>query len=68
MSATVEFRKIKRMVNNELVPTGWYIGQEVVQFRTKQVIIGVLGVSLSSWSDWQDIPELLVNIETGQPI
>lgn len=68
MSATVEFRKIKRMVNNELVPTGWYIGQEIVQFRTKQVIIGVLGVSLSSWSDWQDIPELLVNIETGEPI
>lgn len=68
MSATVEFRKIKRMVNNEVVPTGWYIGQEIVQFRTKQVIIGVLGVSLSSWSDWQDIPELLVNIETGEPI
>lgn len=68
MSATVEFRKIKRMVNNELVPTGWYIGQEIVQFRTKRVIIGVLGVSLSDWSDWQDIPELLVNIETGEPI
>lgn len=29
-----------------------------VQFRTKDVVISVLGVSLSSWSEWQDFDAL----------
>ena len=68
MSEVVEFRTIKRMVNNELVNTGWYEGSTVLQYRTKQVIIAVLGVSLSSWSAWRDVPHLLVNDATGEPL
>lgn len=29
-----------------------------LQFRTKDVIISVLGVSLAVWSDWQDFDAL----------
>lgn len=28
---------------------------EKVQFRTKDVVISILGVSLGAWSDWQDL-------------
>jgi hypothetical protein len=28
----------------------------VRQYRRKEVIISILGVSLSVWSDWEDIP------------
>lgn len=31
-----------------------------LQFRTKDVILGVLGVSLGVWSDWEDFDAIEV--------
>jgi len=36
-----------------------------LQFRTKDVILGVLGVTLGVWSDWQDFDGLEVEDIVG---
>lgn len=48
-SNTIEFRWAVRKTADGIV-----IDQRL-QFRTKDTIINVLGVSLGSWSDWQDM-------------
>lgn len=43
----------------------WLDGQPIdsrLQVRTKDTVIGVLGVSLGSWSDWEDIETSVVDI------
>lgn len=30
--------------------------ENITQVRTKDTIISLLGVSLGSWSDWEDMP------------
>jgi hypothetical protein len=47
-SNVLEFRIVRRWVGDSVC-------DERVQFRTRNVIINVLGVSLSSWSAWQDL-------------
>ena len=46
-SNIIEFRVARKWENGQKI-------DERLQFRTKNVIIAVLGVSLSTWSEWQD--------------
>jgi hypothetical protein len=58
-SNIIEFR-IARKWNDE---SQTIKNDERLQFRTKDVIISVLGVSLGSWSEWKDFDALeIVNI------
>lgn len=47
-SNTIEFRYVKLQLANG-TPVG-----EKWQYRTKDTVINILGVSLGSWSDWTD--------------
>lgn len=43
---TVQFREVHRRVNDATHEVYW-------EYRVREVIISILGVSLSTWSDWQ---------------
>jgi hypothetical protein len=53
-SNIIEFRVVQKW--NDASKT--VLNDLRVQFRTKDVIISVLGVSLSAWSEWQDLDAL----------
>jgi hypothetical protein len=55
-SNIIEFRLVRKW--NE--PEAIVLNDQRVQFRTKDVIIGVLGVTLGVWSEWQDFDGLAV--------
>jgi len=55
-SNVIEFRLVRKW--NDASQT--VKNDERLQFRTKDVIIGVLGVNLGVWSDWQDFDALQV--------
>lgn len=48
-SNTIEFRIVQT-----LAPNGQVCGERW-QVRTKDTVLSVLGVSLGSWTPWQDI-------------
>ena len=50
-SNILQFRLVRKWNEPEAV----VLNDLRVQFRTKDVIIGVLGVTLGVWSDWQDL-------------
>ena len=64
MSNVIEFREVQRRTSNgqgvSTIETWW-------EYRTKDVIIAVLGVSLSSWSDWQRVDTIRVD-QNGNPL
>ena len=55
-SNVIEFRVVRKW--NE--PEAIVLNDIRVQFRTKDVIIGLLGVTLGVWSEWQDFDALTV--------
>lgn len=55
-SNIIEFRIVRKW--NE--PQAIVLNDQRIQFRTKDVIIGVLGVTLGVWSEWQDFDALTV--------
>ena len=55
-SNIIEFRLVRKW--NDASKTTQ--NDERLQFRTKDVVISVLGVSLGVWSDWQDFDALEV--------
>lgn len=55
-SNIIEFRLVRKW--NE--PEAIVLNDQRLQFRTKDVIIGVLGVTLGVWSEWQDFDALAV--------
>lgn len=61
--------EIRRVMQREVV-NGQVSYFENLQYRTKDVVIAVLGVSLGSWSAWQSIPrtELIYVDENGAPL
>lgn len=63
---TIEFRNARVWVNDG---RGGFRHEWVTQVRTKDVVIGVLGVSLGTWSNWQTIEfDTFVEInEDGSP-
>lgn len=64
MSNVIEFREVQRRTTNgggiHTVETWW-------EYRTKDVIIGVLGVSLGVWSDWERVDTIRVD-QNGNPL
>lgn len=52
-SNLIEFRIVRRWAGDTVC-------DERVQFRTKNIIIAVLGISLSTWSAWQDLDAMPV--------
>lgn len=65
-SNTLEIRRVmQREVSNGNV--SYY---ENLQYRTKDIIIAVLGVSLGTWSDWQSLQrvDLIYVDENGNPL
>lgn len=58
-SNIIEFRIIRRFQDEAKTVKI----DERIQFRTKDVIIAVLGINLGSWSDWQDFDAIEV-VET----
>jgi len=61
--------EIRRVMQREVV-NGQVSYFENLQYRTKDVVIDVLGVSLGSWSAWQSIPrtDLIYVDENGVPL
>lgn len=55
-SNIIEFRLVRKW--NE--PQAITLNDQRLQFRTKDVVISILGVSLGVWSDWQDFDALEV--------
>lgn len=55
-SNIIEFRLVRKW--NE--PEAIVLNDQRLQFRTKDVIIGVLGVTIGVWSEWQDFDALAV--------
>lgn len=55
-SNTIEFRYCKLQLADG-TPAG-----EKWQYRTKNTIINILGVSLGSWSDWTDVEAEVVAV------
>lgn len=62
--------EIRRVMQKEILADGNVSYFENLQYRTKDVIIGVLGVSLGVWSDWQslDRTDLIYVDENGTPM
>ena len=65
MSNTIELRK--KITKYQGTPGSEPTIEETWQYRTKDIIIGVLGISLGVWTDWTDIEEVtvVVNINTN---
>ena len=61
--------QIRRVMQRE-VENGQVSYFENLQYRTKDVVIAVLGVSLGAWSDWQslDRADLIYVDENGNPL
>lgn len=55
-SNIIEFRMVRKW--NE--PAAITLNDLRIQFRTKDVVISILGVSLGVWSDWQDLDAIEV--------
>lgn len=55
-SNIIEFRLVRKW--NE--PAAINLNDTRLQFRTKDVVISVLGVSLGVWSSWQDFDSIEV--------
>ena len=55
-SNIIEFRMVRKW--NDASQT--VQNDERLRFRTKDVLISVLGLSLGSWSDWQDFDAIEV--------
>lgn len=65
MSNTVEFRRVIEKKNMEAGS-----GETVTwEYRTKDVIISILGISLSAWSDWTRVETVTVyQDDNGNPL
>lgn len=63
MANHIEFREVQRRVNGDGMKTEetWW------EYRTKDVLISLLGVSLGSWSDWQRVDITRVD-QNGDPL
>ena len=48
--------QVRRVMQREVDADGNASFHETLQFRTRDVLVAVLGVSLGSWSAWQSIP------------
>ncbi len=57
---TVQFREVHRRNNDTSEEIYW-------EYRVREVIISVLGVSLSTWGDWQKVETVKVD-QNGNPI
>lgn len=55
-SNIIEFRIVRKW--NDASQTAR--NDERIQFRTKDVVISILGVSLGVWSEWQDLDAIEV--------
>lgn len=65
-SNTIE---IRRVMQREVI-NGQVSYFENLQYRTKDTLLSVLGLSLGSWSAWQSIPrtDLIYVDENGNPL
>lgn len=65
MSNTIEFRQV--IVKKNTDPGS---GETITwEYRTKDTIISILGVSLSSWSDWTRVESVVIwQDDQGNPI
>lgn len=62
-SNILELRMVRRWADSDKqVKT-----DERIQFRNKDVVIAVLGISLGSWSPWQDLEAVEVVDEVSPP-
>ena len=61
--------QIRRVMQREVID-GQVSYFENLQYRTKDVVIAVLGVSLGTWSAWQslDRTDLIYVDENGNPL
>lgn len=57
---TVEFRQVEQRANGQTVTSWW-------EYRTREVLISVLGVSLSTWGPWQKVDTVRVD-QSGQAL
>ena len=66
-SNTIEFRRVQR---RKPAVNGSYYWEYVTQINVRSTVISILGVSLGSWSGWQDLEldQLVVLDENGDPI
>lgn len=65
MASHIELRKVKIFTTD---PNGGPVTeQESWEYRTKDILISVLGISLGSWTDWMRIETITVN-QNGVPI
>lgn len=61
MANHIRFRKVKYRIWGS--PGSEPTEQEVLEYQAKDIIIGVLGVSLGTWSDWTPIQEVTVVVD-----
>lgn len=65
MANHIEFRKVRYLIWGTLGtnPTE----QEVLEYRAKDIVISILGVSLGTWSEWAPIQDVtvVVNVDTN---
>lgn len=61
--------QIRRVMQREVID-GQVSYFENLQYRTKDVVIAVLGVSLGTWSAWQSLDriDLIYVDENGNPL
>jgi hypothetical protein len=62
--------EIRRVMQRDIDINGKISYFENLQYRTKDVVISILGVSLGSWSAWQslDRTDLIYVDENGNPV
>ncbi len=51
-SNTIQFRRVQR---RRPAVNGGYYWENVTQINVRNTLISILGVSLSTWSGWQDL-------------
>lgn len=62
--------QIRRVMQREIGANGQVSFFENLQYKTKDVVISILGVSLGTWSDSQSIPrtDLVYVDENGEAL
>lgn len=63
MANHIEFREVQRRVNGDGIKTEetWW------EYRTKDIIISILGVELGSWTAWTKVDFIRVD-QNGNPL
>lgn len=66
MANHVEFRKVKYL--HWGTPGSTPTEQEVLEYRAKDIIISLLGVSLGTWSNWTPIQDVTIIVDVDSNV